>query len=252
MEHRNSTVHHLVAARWRASTEASCSRQSRTSSFTAGTSSAFGRAVARAVRFRAGEHVGRSLARRRLHAVLRPARAQPARASSICATRPHAGAARRAVFSVAAHRSVRSAEEMSQMAPFTTAAGPTIAPTGRDLYFWYYPYRRRDRAGPRPDAARTIRRTRLARRFHACDVARFGKPGRTVQVTSIGPTRARTPRRRWPRSVATARSRATSSRATFMGARSRIIRVSLPRPALWFARRAVRAWLGDLTFVPGP
>ena len=98
--------------------------------------------------------------------------------------------------------------------------------------------RRRDRAGARSDAARPQRRPRVARRFHARDVAHVtASRAARAKATSIVRTRSPTPRRRWRRSAAIARSRATSSRATSRATTSPTTRGCSPRAGFTVRKR---------------
>ena len=96
-----------------------------------------------------------------------------ARSSSTCAsTARHVRRARSRRVVDGPGQLVRSAEEMSRMAPFIDG-GRAIDRTNWSTHVHLVlPVRRRDRAGARSDAARAHRRPAVARRLHARDVAR--------------------------------------------------------------------------------
>ena len=205
-------------------------------------------AGARAVRLRSRQHVRRALARRRVHAVLRPAGAAARAARRPRRRRPRTfGGLIESVARRPGHL-VRSAEEMSRMAPFIDGGRTDRSHQLVDDGHFVLPVRRRDCAGARSDAARPHRRPAVARRLHARDVAdATASRAAAARATSIIRTRSPTPRRRWPRSAATRRSRATSSRATSRGTRSPTTRGCWRAPASRCASAtAGRAWLGDL------
>ena len=86
MEHRNSTV--ITSSSSIAQNRSGAARHGRPRVLPQLERRADSSAVARTVQLRSGEHVGRAVARRRVYAVLRPARAQPRRASPIFRPRP--------------------------------------------------------------------------------------------------------------------------------------------------------------------
>ena len=145
-------------------------------------------------------------------------------------------------------RLVRSAEEMSRMAPFIDG-GRTIDRTNwsNDRHL-VLSVRRRDRAGARPDAARPERRPRLARRLHARDVAHVrqaGRQPRRLRRSSVHDRRRRGDAGGGQRR--SRRSRATSSPATSRATTSPTTRACSRAPASPCASATPgRAWLGDL------
>ena len=230
MEHRNSTV--ITSSRFDRGEPRQPARHRRARVLPLLERRAHPAARARAVRLRSRQHVRRAVARRRLHAVLRPAGDRSARSSTIS---PRAAATFAGLIESVTDgpgHLVRSAEEMSRMAPFIDGGAHHRSHQLVDDGDFVLPVRRRDRAGARSDAARSQRRQDLARRLHARDVEDLRQAWRQPRrATSIIPTRSPTPKRRWPRSAATRRSRATSSRATSRGTRSPTIRGCWRAPA---------------------
>ena len=246
MEHRNSTV--MTAAAIDRDERARPARHRRARVLPLLERRAHPAAGPRAVRFRSREHVGRAVAGRRLHAVLRSAGAAARRLVDLASTRADVRRPRRERRRSSPARLVRSAEEMSRMAPFIDGGRTDRSHELVEHGHLVLPVRRRDRAGARSVAARSHRRPRHARRLHARDVAHVRQARRQrAKATSIIRTRSPTPRRRSPRSAATARSRTTSSRATSRATTSPTTRGCSRAPGFTVRKRnAGRAWLGDL------
>ena len=187
MEHRNSTVM-TAAGLDRARSRCGSSTPSRTSSSTAGTSSASGRggssrstSIARTCRTSCGS----PRASRRYYGplVLQRAPVWP----SCRRRRRHARRGSSTRSRISSGRAVRSAVEMSRMAPFIDG-GRTIDRTDwSNTVISYYPFGGGDRAGARSLAARSLGRPADARRLHAGDVARVtgSRAGRARGTSTI-------------------------------------------------------------------
>ena len=153
MEHRNSTV--ITVRRSRSPRRATiCSTRSRTSSSIAGTSSASGRrassrsiSIARTCPASCGSPKGFTQYYGPL--VLQRAGLVDVASTARTLDRPDRSGGERS------GRLVRSAEEMSRMAPFIDGGRSIDRTNWSTTVISYYTVRRRDRAGARPDAARS-------------------------------------------------------------------------------------------------
>ena len=141
-------------------------------------------AVARAVQSRRGEHVRRAVARRRVHQLLRPAGPAARRPHHRAAFAQDMGERDRHRREQPRPRQIRSAEEMSQMAPFVDAAAAIDRTNFDNTFISVLHMGRGDRARARSDAARAQRRPDDAGRLHARALAKVRKTRHRRRVTS--------------------------------------------------------------------
>ena len=197
MEHRNSTV--ITSSRRSRAAARDCSTRSRTSSSTAGTSSAsVRRASSRSISI-APNMSGELWLAEGFTQYYGPLVLQRAGLADLSATARTLDRPDRDGDAATPAAQVRSAEEMSRMAPFIDG-GRTIDRTNwSNTVISYYPF-----GGAIALALDLSLRDRIdgachARRLHARDVAqRTASPAAAARATSIVRTRSPTPRRRWP------------------------------------------------------
>ena len=146
---------------------------------------------------------------------------------------------------------VRSAEEMSQFAPFVDAATSIDPDELRQHVHLLLHVGRSDRPRPRPDAARPQRRQGHARSLHAGALAEStGSRAGGCRATWTTRTRWPIPRARSLRSPATRRLPTTSSRATSRGTRC-LITSDCSRAPVSCCGRVRRAGLRRCRFAAG-
>ena len=197
---------------------------------------------ARAVQLRRGEHLGRAVAGRRVHAVLRPADHGARRA---CRRAIRCGLVRNALAVInSPARQFRSAVEMSQMAPFSDAARRHRRDEPADDVHLVLHLRRGDRGGAGSEPARPIERQDHARRLHARDVdrarqARRPEPGHHRQAVHAE-GRARSA----GGSVGRSRIRRRVLRQVHRGARAAGLRDASSRVSVWCSASATPALHG--------